>query len=186
MVALKRLIACTVLLVTATCGPSWAGHAPEPGETYLLTDPVQLRPAPGGDKNEGPLAPAWSEAKILEADHSKGIGWFRVAVVGGQQTGWVSAFGLGEQCQPLALDKRNPHQSLKPCNRCTLKKQVSLMPELNPADPAKSLRLVIDLPAGTQIKVLDVAQQGGVPWYQVLAGQRVGWINSIALMGQFD
>ncbi len=61
------------------------------------------------------------------------------------------------------------------------------MPEREPADPLEALERVVELPAGSVVRVTAAEDRGGQPWYEVeLVGSEstTGWINSIALMGQ--
>lgn len=67
-----------------------------------------------------------------------------------------------------------------------LSKETPLMPELEPTDPFAALQQIKYIPVGGTIKILQVATKQGSPWYYVnVAGIGLGWINSIALMGQF-
>ena len=86
----------------------------------------------------------------------------------------------------------NPAQSLQVGTVIQLTEQTPLMPELDPVDPMGSLSQIRRLPAGSYIRVLSIATKGNTPWYNVraLSSSKVplgtGWINSIALIGQFD
>jgi hypothetical protein len=64
-----------------------------------------------------------------------------------------------------------------------------LVPEIEPADPMSAIARIQQMPAGTQVRVLEVHQRQGLPWYRVrvTAGEPVGaegWINSTALIGK--
>ena len=78
------------------------------------------------------------------------------------------------------------HRSLTVGTQFTLKKVVNLMPAMNPADHLAAMKQVVKLPIGTSIKVLAIGTKNNSPWYQVVAGDKTGWINSVALIGQFD
>ena len=68
-----------------------------------------------------------------------------------------------------------------------LSKDTSLMPELEPADPTAALQETKLIPAGRNINIIKTATKGKTPWYYVKAeGIGYGWINSIALIGQFE
>ena len=61
------------------------------------------------------------------------------------------------------------------------------MPEREPADPLEALLRVVELPAGSVVRVTTTEDQRGRPWYEVvLVGREstTGWINSSALIGQ--
>jgi len=68
-----------------------------------------------------------------------------------------------------------------------LSAQTPLMPELNPQDPIAAIAQIKDIPAETSIKILKTVNKQRTPWYQVeVAGFGQGWINSHALIGQFQ
>ncbi len=71
-----------------------------------------------------------------------------------------------------------------------LSKDTPLMPELNPSDPITALGRAKKVLAGGVVKIISVTKKRNTPWYYVgfkngSTGEvEVGWINSIALMGQ--
>jgi len=70
-----------------------------------------------------------------------------------------------------------------------LSEETPLMPELEPTDPLAALQAMEQIPVGTTIKIIKTAMRKNEinPWYNVEAeGIGYGWINSIALIGQFE
>lgn len=71
-----------------------------------------------------------------------------------------------------------------------LSKSTPLMPEFEPSDPNSALALVRKLPVSSIIVVKSKRTKRNNPWYYVEAYDSnrislgIGWINSIALMGQ--
>jgi len=71
-----------------------------------------------------------------------------------------------------------------------LSRATPLMPSSNPRDPLGALGEARQIPAGYVIRVIDVSDVGGTPWYQVIVSSEAGsqtasgWINAIALLGQ--
>jgi len=68
-----------------------------------------------------------------------------------------------------------------------LSKETPLMPELEPADPIAALEAIKQIPAGKTIKIIKIETKEKTAWYYVEPeGIGHGWINSIALIGQFE
>lgn len=68
-----------------------------------------------------------------------------------------------------------------------LSKKTSLMPELEPADPIAALSNIKEIPIGGTVKIIKITIKENTPWYYVDAqGIGEGWINSVALIGQFE
>ena len=65
--------------------------------------------------------------------------------------------------------------------------ETPLMPVRRPGE-GKALGAISEMrymPAGTVVHVIDIDRSGGLPWYRVSLPEhsnRVGWINSVALM----
>ncbi len=79
------------------------------------------------------------------------------------------------------------YEHLQVGQKYQLSKETPLMPELEPADPLGALEKMTYIPAGGTIEILQVATKQGSPWYHVsVQGIGEGWINSIALIGQFQ
>ena len=64
------------------------------------------------------------------------------------------------------------------------------MPSHSPVDPNAALQQVKQIPKDGGFKVLEVYKEKNNPWYKVTAFDKkaetigIGWINSIALLGQ--
>ena len=68
-----------------------------------------------------------------------------------------------------------------------LSEKTPLMPELNPIDPISAVQKMKSIPAGGTIKIIEITIKERTPWYHVEAKEiGYGWINSIALIGQFE
>lgn len=102
----------------------------------------------------------------------------------------VSAEDVAAQ-QAEARFPLEPASHLKVGQSVRFSKETPLMPELEPADPMAALSKIRRLPPGTRIEIAQVATKQGTPWYAVKvfdgsgAVVDTGWVNSVALMGQF-
>ena len=68
-----------------------------------------------------------------------------------------------------------------------LSKETPLVPELEPVDPIAALEAIKQISAGKTIKIIKIATKEKTSWYYVeVEGIDHGWINSIALIGQFE
>jgi len=63
--------------------------------------------------------------------------------------------------------------------------ETPLMSEYDPVDPIAALSKIKQLPAFTSVTVLEIRYKNSQPWYRVSTSYGNGWINSIALLGQF-
>ena len=82
---------------------------------------------------------------------------------------------------------RVPYDELVTGESYRLSQETPLMPEREPADPLEALVRAVELPTGSVVRITATEDQGGQPWYEVvLVGREstMGWINSIALIGQ--
>ena len=82
---------------------------------------------------------------------------------------------------------RVPYDELVTGESYRLSQETPLMPEREPADPLEALVRAVELPTGSVVRITATEDQGGQPWYEVLLVGRestMGWINSIALIGQ--
>lgn len=84
----------------------------------------------------------------------------------------------------------DPTQSLEVDDVFQLTEETPLMPAMEPADPLAAIGKMRRLPVGAYIKIYEVAENDGSPWYQVKVIDRRkkplgrGWINSSALLSQ--
>ena len=63
-------------------------------------------------------------------------------------------------------------------------KSLPLMPEFDPDDPMEAIERVVYLDKHEQFSVNEIKHKRSREWYSVsLSHGRIGWINSIAMMG---
>jgi hypothetical protein len=78
---------------------------------------------------------------------------------------------------------------LQPGKAYSFSKEISLMPELEPADPWRAIEQIRVLPVGTRLHIRRRENHDNTLWYEVIArdddGQSLGagWVNSIGLLG---
>jgi hypothetical protein len=77
------------------------------------------------------------------------------------------------------------HEALQAGSSYRLSGETPLMSEFEPSDPLAALGKTQQLSPGTSVRVTDVRQKAGMPWYKVQTSVGVtGWINSTALLHQ--
>jgi len=94
----------------------------------------------------------------------------------------------------LDADKRHPlerSQGLKKGDTFALREVTPLCPSPNPHDALRALTEIRQIAAGSSFAVVGVRSTRTERWYSVriVTGDRrgeVGWINAVALMGQYD